>query len=376
MKKEEEAILETLEKFLDHRLSREEHQQIEQRLQWDEQWSSKLMVVKEARQLMIGHELMAVKSLIKDADKEFWRHHQRTKLFKWFTVSLIILIGFAVFFYFLRNKSSDTISNGSSKTTVPVTSERNRIPNPTSNIVAIPSASKDAGISPVKKEKNTNSSIPDMLKVKDTVQSSIDTFVEATSIEVAKVPSENIPKKDISLEHPSSNHVADVCSNVHLTAQINTTETCFGENEGTIQIDDVSGGAQPYRYILNKQRTQEIPYFNDLSPGNYSVILMDANGCASTVENIRIVTKDCKVHYSIHPLLEEYWTVPPFTEDVQLNITDKAGGLYYSKKISKGSGEIWDGRSSGGQIIPGLYLYTIESNGKVLQQGSITISHK
>ncbi|MBI2279681.1 MAG: gliding motility-associated C-terminal domain-containing protein [Bacteroidetes bacterium] len=72
-----------------------------------------------------------------------------------------------------------------------------------------------------------------------------------------------------------------------LTAAISTTPvTCFGGNNGTATIV-ASGGTLPYQYSWNTTPIQTTSTANNLTANNYSVTVVDANGC-STVGEIMV----------------------------------------------------------------------------------------
>src|SRR5262249_40166910 len=55
--------------------------------------------------------------------------------------------------------------------------------------------------------------------------------------------------------------------------------SCFGGNNGSLNLN-VSGGTFPYTFLWsNSQTTQQIL---NLTSGNYSVTITDANGCTTT----------------------------------------------------------------------------------------------
>jgi len=57
-----------------------------------------------------------------------------------------------------------------------------------------------------------------------------------------------------------------------------TPALCNGSSDGTISLS-ASGGTQPYSYILSSGNPQSTPTFNNLSAGNYSCTVLDAQGC-------------------------------------------------------------------------------------------------
>ncbi len=57
------------------------------------------------------------------------------------------------------------------------------------------------------------------------------------------------------------------------------TDPCFGETNGIINIIDVVGGIAPYQYQLADFLTPDIPFFQNLSPGDYPLLITDQTGC-------------------------------------------------------------------------------------------------
>ena len=67
-----------------------------------------------------------------------------------------------------------------------------------------------------------------------------------------------------------------------VTATIATTPTsCSGINNGTITVTP-GGGSFPYQYSLNGGPLQSSNVFNGLAAGNYTIRVVDVNGCNST----------------------------------------------------------------------------------------------
>lgn len=59
--------------------------------------------------------------------------------------------------------------------------------------------------------------------------------------------------------------------------------TCFGDNDGTVRVNNVVGGVPPFLYSLNGSAFSNKTLFDNLSPGNYSLEVEDANGCRDRV---------------------------------------------------------------------------------------------
>jgi hypothetical protein len=68
-----------------------------------------------------------------------------------------------------------------------------------------------------------------------------------------------------------------------LTATVSeiTGVSCFGSNDGSAVLS-VAGGSTPYRYSLDGNTYGPSVVLTDLSPGNYTVYILDANDCDAT----------------------------------------------------------------------------------------------
>ncbi|MCC6462521.1 MAG: gliding motility-associated C-terminal domain-containing protein, partial [Saprospiraceae bacterium] len=55
--------------------------------------------------------------------------------------------------------------------------------------------------------------------------------------------------------------------------------SCFGENDGAIQLQHLSGGAPPFTYSIDQQNFGPDHIFENLGPGLYPVLVRDAGGC-------------------------------------------------------------------------------------------------
>jgi gliding motility-associated-like protein len=72
----------------------------------------------------------------------------------------------------------------------------------------------------------------------------------------------------------------------------NTATTCSGVNNGTITISS-STGIAPFSYSLDAGAFQSgaLPYtFNNLAPGNHTVVVRDASGCITNTMSVNITT--------------------------------------------------------------------------------------
>ncbi|WP_175487074.1 SprB repeat-containing protein, partial [Zunongwangia mangrovi] len=67
--------------------------------------------------------------------------------------------------------------------------------------------------------------------------------------------------------------------------------SCFGGNDGSISAETISGGTPPYQYSINGTDFFTNSTFEDLSAGNYTLTVQDANNCSIST-NIEITQPD------------------------------------------------------------------------------------
>jgi gliding motility-associated-like protein len=68
-----------------------------------------------------------------------------------------------------------------------------------------------------------------------------------------------------------------------LTASSISVSAQCGIDNGAVSINQVSGGTPTYTYSLNGQGATSSSTFSDLAPGNYSILVTDANSCSTSV---------------------------------------------------------------------------------------------
>ncbi|MDX2245743.1 MAG: gliding motility-associated C-terminal domain-containing protein [Bacteroidia bacterium] len=69
---------------------------------------------------------------------------------------------------------------------------------------------------------------------------------------------------------------------------------CYGEANGIISVS-ATGGVNPYNFQLNGGLGSPDSLFDELSPGNYDILLTDANGCTQQLNSILISEPDTLV---------------------------------------------------------------------------------
>lgn len=80
-----------------------------------------------------------------------------------------------------------------------------------------------------------------------------------------------------------------------------TDVSCFGMNDGYIQIDDITGGNPPYTCSFNGGPFTDDKLFQNLSPGDYNIVIEDDSGCEAIL-NFNIGQPE-QVDVEINPIL-------------------------------------------------------------------------
>ncbi len=134
-----------------------------------------------------------------------------------------------------------------------------------------------------------------------------------------------------------------------LSLSLSTDIICPGSSMGEIEINNVNGGASPYQYSINGNAPQTELIFTDLTPGDYSVIMTDANNCQQeeqiTIEN----------YAPVELTFEEVYTIPCEAESILLRPTAISG--FTSDLVLT-----WEGIEEGTEYevsTPGIY--TVEA---------------
>ena len=78
---------------------------------------------------------------------------------------------------------------------------------------------------------------------------------------------------------------ATVNDGITLAPQVGAVdETCPGAGDGSAAVTDPGGGTSPYNYQWDVPFTGDVPAIFNLSAGNYSVTVTDADGCAGQAD--------------------------------------------------------------------------------------------
>ena len=167
------------------------------------------------------------------------------------------------------------------------------------------------------------------------------------------------------------------CDTVHVSAKVETAESCEERATGKILvvIESSKGSSPPYFLSIdNGSEYQQASQIVDLPPGIYPVWLKDKNDCLSIIGNFLVGSISCDYDYIFAPDRGERWEIPTKNKSGKIKIYTKEGSLIYSEYFEKGQIIDWDGISLDGDPQPmGVYRFILEfSDGNPLI-GNVTI---
>ena len=150
-----------------------------------------------------------------------------------------------------------------------------------------------------------------------------------------------------------------------LLITLDPAETIIECNLENLDIDitaDASGGTPPYTYSWSNGNTENSINLS-LSPGNYSVIVMDNNACTEdTAFTIATMSAECipNVFTPNGDNINDNWSLEDtfLYEDSEVRVYGRFGKLLFQ---SVGYISPWDGKNEKGNDVPeGAYFYSIE----------------
>ncbi len=97
------------------------------------------------------------------------------------------------------------------------------------------------------------------------------------------LPNESVDLK-LVIQHPDGCEAIDsikidVVPGIETAISSFSPITCFGTNDAEFFIEEVVGGSPPYLYRLNDGDTLDVAFFTGMSPGTYTLEIIDTNGC-------------------------------------------------------------------------------------------------
>jgi gliding motility-associated-like protein len=151
-----------------------------------------------------------------------------------------------------------------------------------------------------------------------------------------------------------------------------TTDVVNDTPNGIIEINNPIGGLAPYQYSINNSSFTSNSIYTNLSPGNYSIIIQDSNGCQFS--KMTTINSICVFPNAITP------NGDTFNDTLNLNGCDVVKlELFnrYGRKVNSYNNysNQWGGTNEKGESLPdGTYFYVAEIKGGISKSGWIFIA--
>lgn len=158
-----------------------------------------------------------------------------------------------------------------------------------------------------------------------------------------------------------------------VAAIASSSDLCFDANGATLVIA-VTGGVVPYSYSINGNPSQNGNTFSNLTPGSYTVVIADSNGCSATVTQAiqpelnaaASLTKglDCTTSPNAEVSTMVTGGLAPYSYQVSFN-----GGTFGSSNTIAGSNFIYSTATAG------TYQFLItDAQGCIFTTSTITVT--
>lgn len=158
-----------------------------------------------------------------------------------------------------------------------------------------------------------------------------------------------------------------------VAAIASSSDLCFDANGATLVIS-VTGGVVPFTYSINGNASQNSNTFSNLTPGTYTIVVVDGNGCSATVS--QTIQPELSVVASLTKGLD--CTSSP---NAEISTTITGGLAPYTYQVSFNSGSFGSSNTVVGNIFTyqndtaGNYQFLItDAQGCVFTTSTITVN--
>ncbi|REG86235.1 T9SS type B sorting domain-containing protein [Winogradskyella sediminis] len=183
---------------------------------------------------------------------------------------------------------------------------------------------------------------------------------------------------DVILQYTSG---PDVCETIPQTVTISSATAITGTAElaapftclsdGTIIVTDVTGGDAPYTYSIDGVTFQTGNTFNNLTEGNYTVIVKDASGCSSAMNQITIeaLNPPTDLTFDNSPI-----TCPTNTSTISIiGTTGGTGTLEYQITAPASAATGYQTETDFSDLEPGTYTFQVKDENDCVYSETYTI---
>lgn len=359
-------LLEKIDNYTNGKMSASEKEAFELVIASDESLQKQIKLSKMADKLLIISESLALKEQMR---KDLSTPPSNNSKY-WYLLVVLGVSGLTAW-YFAQNK---TVTNSKVEISQKVNTKE-IVSNIEGNDITVAESSKEItskakkqAFIPIEEKSETTTSSPIIsnavsqeILIDDKVNISAENIVTKSTPETSKIVNSN------------------PCLTLIGNATFKVTPSCKGESTGEVFIykNSVKGGKAPYSFALDKDKNSD--HFQNLSAGEYQLIITDANNCSVVNEQKVIVTeKKCKskLEFTFNPNYDKAWIIPYNKNEKpsKLTILEKTGKLYYETSVSNNNPVDWNGESNTGlHLTVGVYFFTIEYENGEIDEGTIVV---
>lgn len=353
----EDSTYSKVEDYLHGRLTTEELLAFEAKLSNDPALARQVKLHELADDLVIENRLLEVSALIKNQPGNSSSGKIKYTAISIFAAAILSLGGWLWIQY--NSEKSEQVLQQANQEIIPE-SKQDYSSESSHKSGPVP-AQKNSGNTKKQQEVVLMGVAPSIIIDSQTVKMEAPVQQENKNI-ISNTSEKNITSEKISLTP---------CEKTELTASVKTIETCEGEDQGAIRVQQIKGGTEPYTYSVFDG--EEIKDAAHLPSGIYKLVISDGNGCRKTYDHLSVKNKNCPKDYSFNPYIDENWEIPSHGKAGKLSIYDASGNIYFEKQVAEGEKEHWSGEGKTGEIKPGYYIFVIDRGKGSLIQGSVTI---
>ncbi len=355
-----------IDRYLENKLTGEELISFENQLSQDAQFLKRVEEQRMINDFILEAELKSVRAQI-EADlagmqnPSFFRMH-----WKWITAGTFLIAG--ILYFSLLNKKSISPSQEAHLHQSIRSSQ-------STSLKPIRDADKTEEFTPVEKvtiHKTNNSSI-NHAGIPDEIRTSADSILNSTVIEPV-ISRETAANPDAKKEHTIHD-----CSLTEISCSMTTETSCSNSRTGSISIEKISGGLEPYSLTLNNKKIKA-KNISELGAGIYTLKITDKNGCYKEYQTI-VSEKNCisaiqqGSKFNINPAIGETCSIP-FDSNKRGNVIiyNRSGKIIYRDTNPDKDYAEWNGTDGYGALAePGLYVYIIEYEDGTKITGEVNI---
>jgi len=342
-----------IEKYFSGELSEKEKIEIEDKLENDTDFKSKFEEYELLFQTVVFSELFELEKEIKS-----FNPNENSGSSSWKSFSIIAFIGVLLF-------SSSFFNNKLKQEELPETNAiaivEKKIEHKIENQIekdksteTVPSKRKEK----LKPKKTEN--LPESEKEPDLkINSETEIIPEKSKEEEVLVKEEETIEIGITEAVEANVKIESPCVTKEISFDYKISKACENQDNGSMIIHGIKGGKEPYTILLDNESDSDLQH---LFPGDYEVLIQDADNCFSERKLIEVQSINCTQEndLAISVLNDDFYLVK---EDCHLMIFSESGEIVLNEFVY--APYKWFGRDKQGNPLSlGTYNVIIKQLGK------------